>query len=902
MNDYHRRSTSVVLRELNVELALGLSESEAVRRLKKYGNNELTERGARKSWVILLEQMTASVVVVLIAAATISAFLGDYKDSVAIAAIVILNALIGFSQEYRAEKAVAALKKLTVPSAKVRRGGEVLNISVVKLVPGDIVLLEAGNLVPADCRVVESYSLQTLDAPLTGESEPIAKVTDPLNKPALALGDRRNMAYLGTSVTAGRGIAVITATGMQTELGHVAAMIQTVKREPTPLQRRLQHLGKFLVGGALLLVGVIFALGLLRGENLKLMFLTAVSIGVAAVPEGLPAVVTVALTLGAQRMLKRKALIRKLPAVETLGSVTVICSDKTGTLTENQMSVTTIQLAERSVNMSLPQPEDVFLGATPDPAICLMLTGGALCNDSHASPNEPLSNAPLGDPTEVALVRAAAGRGLLKERLEPVMPRVAEVPFSSERKRMTTVHALPCDSSQLPHSIASFCKGNRHYFVFTKGAVDTLLELSTTVWINGKSHPLSPHWRGRIGGANDGLAEKGMRVIGMAFQRLDSLPSPAGIGHVEQEMIFLGMFGLIDPPRREAASAVATCQAAGIRPVMITGDHPLTARYVAKQLGITDSTLLTGPEVERLSGRLKPLVESTNVYARVTPAHKLQIVQALQENGEVVAMTGDGVNDAPALKKADVGVAMGMTGTDVAKQAADIILLDDNFATIVAAVEEGRVIYDNLRKFIRYILATNSGEIWTMLAAPFVKMPLPLLPLQILWMNLVTDGLPALALGVEPAEPDTMRRSPYPPNENVFARGMGPHVIWVGILMAFLSLAVGYGYWKAGQPNWQTMLFTTLTLSQMAHVLAIRSERSSLFQIGLLTNKGLLAAVILTILLQFSLIYVPFLRTIFSTRPLGFWDVSLSILLSALTFGAVEIEKFVTRRMAEQVP
>jgi Ca2+-transporting ATPase len=909
MNDYYRRNSAAVLKELGVEAAHGITETEATRRLKGYGRNELVEHGIKNPWLILWEQMTASVVVVLIIAAAVSALLTDYKDALAIATIVVLNAVLGFSQEYQAEKAMAALKKLAVPSVKVRRDGEVQSTPAVNLVPGDIVLLEAGNFVAADCRVVESADLQTHEAALTGESEPIRKITDPLGLADLPLGDRRNMVYMGTFVTAGRGHAVVTATGMHTELGQIASMIQTVKREPTPLQRRLQQLGKVLALAALFLVAVLFVHGLLRGENLKLMFLTAVSIAVAAVPEGLPAVVTIALTLGAQRMLKRRALIRKLPAVETLGSVTVICSDKTGTLTENRMSVAILQLPERSVDLvsylrSRPLDEPIS-DVIRVPGVELLLAGGALCTDVivQSTKNPSGITPPLGDPTEIALVIAAAESGLFKEELERLMPRVAEVPFTSERKRMTTVHQIACEPSLIPGEIAAAGDGNSiSYLAFTKGAVDNLLELSATIWVDGKTEPLDQRWRERLAGANDILAQKGMRVIGVAFHCLDSLPGPADVMHVERDMTFVGMFGLIDPPRQEAASAVATCKMAGIRPILITGDHPLTARYVADQLGITgEEHVLTGPELDRLSlGQLRTLAKSANVYARVSPTHKLKIVQALQENGDIVAMTGDGVNDAPALKKADIGVAMGVTGTDVAKEAADMVLLDDNFATIVAAVEEGRVIYDNVRKFIKYILATNSGEIWTMLLTPLLGMPLPLLPLQILWMNLVTDGLPALALGVEPAERDTMRRPPHPPNENIFARGMGRHIIWVGLLMACLSLSVGYGYWRASHPNWQTMLFTTLTLSQMAHVMAIRSERSSLFRIGLFSNIFLLAAVMLTVVFQVGLIYVPFLQTVFSTRPLSALDLGLSFSLSTVIFGAVELEKWLIRSRQPQ--
>jgi Ca2+-transporting ATPase len=903
MNDFYRWDSAAVLRELQVDPAVGLAEAEAARRLKEYGSNELIERGIKHPWLIIWEQLTAAVMIVLVMAAVVSALLGDYQDSIAIAVIIVLNAALGFSQEYRAEKAIAALKKLAVPQAKVRRGGQVSSISAALLVPGDIVFVEAGNAVAADCRILESIGLQTLESALTGESEAIDKSANPLDVTNLALGDRRNMLYLGTFVTTGRGLAVVTATAMRTELGQVAGMIATVERQTTPLQYRLHRAGKVLAAAALVLVAVIFLQGLLRGVDLKLMFLTAVSIGVAAVPEGLPAVVTIALALGAQRMLKRKALIRKLSAVETLGSVTVICSDKTGTLTENRMRAVTLQLPDYSLEIDrIPRSARDAKPIAPEvhgSGIPLLLIGGALCNDTHVHLSAKNSEAaPSGDPTEVALVAAASQFGLSKPELDQLMPRVAEVPFSSERKRMTTIHEIACDESLTLKEVTSACPTTpARYIAFSKGAVDKLLELSATIWVNGKAQPLSHEWVQRVTGSNDMLARKGMRVIGLAFRCLDSLPTAVNPINLERDATFVGMFGFIDPPRAEAASAVATCKRAGIQPVMITGDHPLTARHIAENLGISvTKEPLTGLELDRLSpGELQSLVTSTTVYARVSPSHKLRIVEALEQNGEVVAMTGDGVNDAPALKKANIGVAMGATGTDVAKEAADMVLLDDNFATIVAAVEEGRVIYDNIRKFIKYILATNSGEIWVMLIAPFLRMPLPLLPLQILWMNLVTDGLPALALGVEPAEREIMSRPPYPPKESIFARGMGRHILWVGLLMAFLSIAVGYGYWRAARENWQTMLFTTLTLSQMAHVLAIRSERTPLWQIGLLSNVPLLAAVMLTLILQLCVAYIPFLQQLFGTRPLSPFDLFLSILLSGVIFGAVELEKWVLR-------
>ena len=904
MTKWYQIEPQAVVKELGSNAAMGLSQAEAARRLSEFGRNELEESGIKSPWLIFLDQLKELMVVILMFAAVISALLGDYSDAIAIGAIIILNAVLGFTQEYRAEKAMAALKKMAVPSVKVRRGGEVSEKSSVGLVPGDIVLLEAGNFVAADCRVLESADLETQEAALTGESLPVRKTSKALDQADLALGDRHNMVYMGTYITAGRGEAIVAETGMRTELGRIAGMIQTVKRQPTPLQKRLGQLGKVLAAAAFLIVLLIFALGWLRGEDLKLLFLTAVSIAVAAVPEGLPAVMTIALTLGAQRMLKRKVLIRKLNAVETLGSVTVICSDKTGTLTENQMAATIFQLASRKVEISDRSSED-YRKDFPElgqPGFSLLLAGAALCNDALMRSNEGGQNpsVPLGDPTETALVVAAARAGLKKPELDQLLPRIGEVPFTSERKRMTTVHRLLTDRNLVPPGVQVACQEGASCVAFTKGAVDVLLGLSNSVWVNGQQVPLDDTWRDRLAAENDSLAANGMRVLGVAFRCLSSAPPKAEADKLEHDLAFIGMIGMIDPPRPEAGPAVGTCKTAGIRPMMITGDHPLTARYIAGQLGISDNGfVVTGTQLERTSAEeLEQMTESTPVYARVSPEHKLRIVEGLHRRGHIVAMTGDGVNDAPALKKADIGVAMGITGTDVSKEAADMVLMDDNFASIVAAVEEGRVIYDNIRKFIRYILTTNSGEIWLMLSAPFFGMPLPLLPLQILWMNLVTDGLPALALGVEPPEADVMRRPPRPPNESLFARGMGRHTIWVGLLMGLLSLGIADGYWQANDPKWQTMVFTTLTLAQMAHVMAIRSERSSLFQIGLLSNKLMLGAVGLTVVLQLALVYVPFLQSIFKTVALPVPDLILTLIVSSVIFWAVEMEKWFMRRQA----
>ena len=902
---WHELDSKAVAELLRSDVVDGLTGAEATRRLREYGRNELQTRGSRRAWLILWEQLTALMVLILLAAASVSLLLGDFSDAIAIGAIILLNVLLGFTQEYRAEKALFALKKLAVPRVRARREAQIVEGPSTRVVPGDIVLLESGNLVPADCRVIESVNLQTQEAALTGESQAVRKRTEAIADREAPLGDRHNMVYMGTFVASGRGQAMVTETGMHTELGHIAEMIHDVNQKPTPLQLRLNQLAMLVAIVALGIVALIFVLGLLQGEPLKLMFLAAVSIGVAAVPEGLPAVVTIALTLGAQRMLKRKALIRKLSAVEALGSVSVICSDKTGTLTENRMAVAILQLVDDAVHV---RHSNTFEnGRRADEikhsGVGLLLAGGMLCNDAVMQSSPDIPNAPVtvGDPTEAALLVAAAQYGLVKAVVEKILPRVAEYPFSSERKRMTTVHSIPPDISLIPLSVRASLKGGAPSFLsFTKGSVETVLPLCSKAWVNDNAETLDDAAIKRLLDANDTLARNGMRILGVAFRYIDSLPPGAGDREIEQQLTFVGMIGMIDPARRDVGTAVAICKKAGIRPVMVTGDHPLTARYIATELGImTAEPYVTGSQIDHISDlEMQRQAETVSVYARVSPEHKLKIIESLQRSGHIVAMTGDGVNDAPALKKANVGVAMGLSGTDVAKEAADVVLLDDNFATIVAAVEEGRVIYDNLRKFVKYILATNSGEIWVMIAAPFLGMPLALLPLQILWMNLMTDGLPALALSAEPSESDTMQRPPRAPSESIFAQGMGLHVVWVGLLMGILSLGVGYGYWKARDPKWQTMIFTTLTLCQMAHVLAIRSERRSLFQIGVFSNKPLIAAVSLTVMLQLTLLSVPLLQKVFNTKPLSAADLICTVGLAALIFCAVELEKWFRRGRA----
>lgn len=895
MPHFHEEEAREIIRRLNSEAAQGLSDAEALRRLEEYGPNELKDRGSKRPWRILWEQLTAAMIVILIIAAAISLALGDFKNAIAIATIVVLNALLGFVQEYKAEKAMAALKKLALPQVKVRRNGQIKTISARELVPGDIVLLEAGNAVPADCRIFESANLRIQEAALTGESEPADKNSAALSGD-LPLGDRRNMAYMGTIVTYGRGQVLVVETGMKTELGRIATLMQKAGQESTPLQKRLDQLGKQLALIALVIVSAVFVLGLLRGEDPKLMFMTAVSMAVAAIPEGLPAVVTIALALGAQRMLKRKALIRKLPAVETLGSVTVICSDKTGTLTENRMTVTVLDVADSqkidlreylksnepgSSRKEIKTPS--FL--KEQPAASLALMGCALCNDaSLTDSNEKIEV--MGDPTEAALVVAAAKLGIWKNELEKKCPRVAEIPFDSERKRMTTVHKS--NSSEI---------NNTPHVIFTKGATDSLLDVCDKVRVKDRDESLTAEWRKRILDANDSLAKNGMRILGLASRTLDFLPEKSNENEWERKLTFIGLIGMIDPAREEVGGAVETCKQAGISVVMITGDHPLTAQYIGQQLGISNGKSLTGQDLEKMSEEEhNRVIGNVSVFARVAPEHKLKIVESLQKLGHIVAMTGDGVNDAPALKKADIGIAMGITGTDVSKEAADMVLLDDNFSTIVAAVEEGRIIFDNIRKFIKYLMTTNSAEIWIMVAGPFLGMPLPLLPLQILWINLVSDGPAALALGVEPGEKNTMSRPPYSPKESIFSHGMGRHIIWVGLLMSVVSLAMGYWHWRTGHEGWQTMVFTTLALSQMGHALAIRSNQYSLFQIGIFSNKPLLLAVVLTVILQIAVVYVPFLQSFFKTVSLSAEELAISIGLSSIVFLAVELEKWLIRK------
>ena len=883
------------LKELKSDQQTGLTQTEADSRLKQYGRNELVEKGGRTPIKILWEQLTATMVLILIAAAVVAGLLGDLKNTIAISAIVILYVILGFIQEYRAEQAIAALKKLSVPNVRVLRDGVLKEISARDLVPGDIIELEAGNVLPADVRLLKAVNLRIQESALTGESEPVEKQIGALSGEDLPLGDHRNMGYMGTIVTQGRGLALIVATGMQTELGRIADLIQQSGGEETPLQKRLDQLGKNLAIIGVVIAVLIAVMGILRGDDLRHMLLTAVSVAVAIVPEGLPAVVTITLALGAQRMLAKNSLIRKLPAVETLGSVTVICSDKTGTLTENRMTVTVLDVAEHELDLTTLMERDGSVHATRNlgiPAqssLSLTAIGGALCNDARLIGGENDRYRTLGDPTEGAMVAAAAKMGYWKSSLDHSFPRAEEFPFDSERKRMTTVHRLNEFDDAI---LAGVDVSKNHYIAFTKGSVDGLLDLSNQVWVNGKAETLDAGWRSRIEAANERLANKGMRVLGVAFRLLDQIPDDLQTD-LEQELIFVGLFGMIDPPREEVRSAVAITKTAGIRTVMITGDHPLTAQEIARQLGIADNGhVLTGVEIEKMSfDELKDIVDEVRVFARVSPEHKLKIVQALQENGHIVSMTGDGVNDAPALRRADIGVAMGITGTDVSKEAAEMVLLDDNFATIVSAVKEGRTIYDNIRKFVRFSVAGNIGKVLVMLLAPFLGNPIPLLPLQLLWLNLLTDGLLGLGMGVEAPEKDTMDRPPYSPKEGVFSRGAGLQVVWVGVLIGALALGLGAWYYFAGREQWQTMVFTFLAFVQVFQAWASRSGIESAFSMPASSNPLLFWMMIVVSTLQLAVIYIPPAAEFFSIKPLGFIDLLVAIGAGFVVMIIMEVEK-----------
>jgi len=897
LKDWYRLSKEETEQKLSTNVEKGLASSEASKRLAQYGTNELVEKEGKGPWKIFFTQFTSYLVILLLVAGVVSLFLEEYLDGTVIFFIVLANAVLGFTQEYRAEKTIRQLKKMAVPEVKVRRDGNVQTVRASQLVPGDMVLLETGNVVPADCRLTQVMHLKVQESALTGESAPVEKSLSPFQGDRTPTpGDMKNMVFAGTSVSYGRGEAIVVETGMSTELGKIATMIQGVADTKTPLQLKLNRVAGFLGIFALILVCVIFLLGLLRGEGVQLMLMTAISMAVAAVPEGLAAAVTIALALGTRRMLKRNALIRKLQAVETLGSVTVICSDKTGTLTENNMQVTRALSRERRFDFLGDDQED----QVKDPALVPLLTCGFLCNDTQflGSGNDTGQKL-AGDPTETSLVQLALQAGVSPENYQDAFPRVGEAPFDSERKRMSTVHRNQNVPAQL-HALLQ----ERPFSVWTKGAVDGLLECCDQVLGPDAVKPLSRKEKQKLMEQNQQWASEGFRVLGFAFKQMDDFSPEQEAGDLETGLVFIGMSGMIDPPRQEVFDAVNECNQAGITTIMITGDHPLTAKNIAGELGISDPKAnvppVTGMELSEMDEQsLEKTLQSSRVFARVSPQHKLRIVGALQRQGNIVAMTGDGVNDAPALKKADIGVAMGITGTDVSKEVADMVVLDDNFASIVAAVKEGRMIFENIRKFVKYLLTGNIAEIFVMVIAMVLGMPLPLIPLQILWVNLLTDGFPALALGIEKEEKGIMKRLPNRPDEGIFDRRTVLDIAWLGGLMGTLIfLVAGYFFRESGQDVgvFRTMAFTTLTVGQMGLPFSSRSRVQSAFSMGLTSNLALTGAVGLTFLLQVLVVYVPFLQGIFQTVPLSFWQFTTAVLVGSIGFFAEETEKWFLRR------
>ncbi|MCM3698390.1 calcium-translocating P-type ATPase, SERCA-type [Paenibacillus macerans] len=889
--NWHQWSAEALLERLGVTRDQGLSDEEALRRREESGWNEL-EEGKRISPILLfLNQFKDFMMLVLMGATLISGFLGEYLDAVTIIAIIILNGVLGFIQEFRAERSLRALKQLSAPHANVLREGTVKHLPARELVPGDIVVLESGDRIPADIRWLSTNSLDVEESALTGESHPVGKHAGSLSESEVPLGDQKNIGFMGTMITRGTGRGIVIRTGMDTEMGKIADLIQNTEAQDTPLQRRLEQLGKILIYMSLGLTVLVVLLGIMQGQPASGMFFAGVSLAVAAIPEGLPAIVTIALALGVQRMIKRKAIVRKLPSVETLGCASVICSDKTGTLTQNKMTVTRLWLEGRSLEVTGEGYEpvgNILEGDSPvdlrkDQSLRRLLQISALCSNADIYEDDPeqrgrrktKDEAALGpvwklkgDPTEGALVTLASKMGLSPASLSGMYAREREFPFDSKRKRMSVI---------VTH------QGGKMALV--KGAPDMLLERCSYILWEGKVVPFTGTFRQRVQAANEKMARGALRVLGMAYRELRPHEGADNEDGVESQLIFVGLTGMIDPPRREARDAINVCRKAGIKTVMITGDHGLTAEAIASDLGILPrgSSAMSGQQLEGLSDEeLERQVENTYVYSRVSPEHKLRIVKALQRRGHVVAMTGDGVNDAPAIKAADIGIAMGLTGTDVSKEASSLILSDDNFTSIVAAIEEGRNIYENIRKFIRYLLASNVGEILTMFFAMLAGLPLPLLPIQILWVNLVTDGLPAMALGVDQPEKDLMEHKPRGANENIFARRLGWKIISRGVLIGVCTLGA---FWLTLQhapddpgqlAKAQSVAFATLVMAQLIHVFDCRSSRS-IFHRNILQNKLLVLAVLSSIILMLGVMYIEPLQPIFKTIPLGAreWAITL---------------------------
>ena len=882
MNDWWMLATADCLSKLNTDAATGLSEQEARRRLAEHGPNELQAARRVSPWALLLQQFKNVLIIILLIATALSAFLGHDIEAIAIAVIVLLAVLLGFVQEYRAERAIEALRHMAAPTANVLRDGREANVPARELVPGDVIILRAGDRIPADARLIEAINLQIEEAALTGESVPVEKNTAPLDSPNPALGDRRNIAYAGTAATYGRGRAVIIATGMNTEFGKIAQMLQTVETGRTPLQENLDRVGRSLAWAALVVVSIIVVLGLLRGQPFIEMVIFGVALAVAVVPEALPAVVTISLAIGVQRMVRRHALMRRLSAVETLGSTSVICSDKTGTLTKDEMTVRKVYVAGKVLEVSgagyEPQGRFSFEGVPLEPSSALkrFLEAATLASDARMV-NEPGGRWGIkGDPTEGAMVVAAAKIGLDKAGLDAQFPRVNEIPFTSETKRMTTLHTT-----------------RQGVVACSKGAPEVILGSCARQLNDNGEAALDAAGRTAIREAAHRMASEALRVLAVASK------SNAALETAEQEMTFLGLVGMIDPPRPEAKAAVQTCENAGIKAVMITGDHPITAQAIARELGILKAgRVVTGDELEVMTDAdLERDVQNIEVYARVSPVHKLRVVAALQKKGEIVAMTGDGVNDAPALKKADIGIAMGITGTDVSKEAAAMTLTDDNFASIVAAVEEGRGIFSNIKKYLMYLLSSNLGEIGLMGIATLAGMPLPLSAVQILFVNLFTDGLPALALAVDPPETDLMHRRPRNPRTGIFTRPVVALMMAGGIWSTIVNLGLFVWALRSGRSNQEamTMTFMSLVLIQFFKAYNFRSDRHSVMKQPF-ANKWLNWAVLMELVVLVLIVYLPFLHRPFGTYSLPLVDWVIIILLAFTVSPVLELVKWWERR------
>ncbi|MBB3110476.1 Ca2+-transporting ATPase [Paenibacillus phyllosphaerae] len=894
---WHQMGTEELAQSLQASPDSGLSQAEASERLQRLGRNELSEGKKVSPFALFFNQFKDFMVLVLLGATLVSGLLGEYLDAITIVAIIVINAFLGFTQEFRAEKSLRALKEMSAPVAKVLRDGKVTAIAASELVPGDIVLLESGDRVPADIRLIETSSCYAEESALTGESVPVGKHSESIKDDEIPLGDQKNVGFMGTMITRGSAKGIVVRTGMGTEMGKIADLINNTETMETPLQHRLEQLGKILIVVALALTVLVVLAGILHGQPAYEMFLAGVSLAVAAIPEGLPAIVTIALALGVQRMIKRRAIVRKLPSVETLGCASVICSDKTGTLTQNKMTVTQLWIAGRPLEVTGEGYEPVgavyeagkAVDVKQDQSLRRLLQVAALCNNASLERQEldesdqkrrktrddsPAEEWVLkGDPTEGALTVLAAKLGVTAKSLSSLYKREKEFSFDSDRKRMSVL---------VSH------QGGR--LVCTKGAPDVLMEQCNYVLWDGKVVPFTPTLKQKVSAAGEAMAQQALRVLGFAYRDLKSTDRSDSEGDVECQLIFIGLTGMIDPPRREVKDAITTCRRAGIKTVMITGDHQLTAEAIAGQLGIMPrgGKALSGQQLAAMDDdKLDSVVDEVYVYARVSPEHKLRIVKSLQRKGHVVAMTGDGVNDAPAIKAADIGIAMGITGTDVSKEASALVLSDDNFATIVAAIEEGRGIYENIRKFIRYLLASNVGEILTMFLAMMAGLPLPLVPIQILWVNLVTDGLPAMALGVDQAEKDLMQHKPRTAKENIFARRLGWKIISRGVLIGVCTLGA---FWLTlredpGNPaklvEAQTVAFATLVMAQLIHVFDCRSSRS-IFHRNILQNKYLVFAVLSSLLLMLGVLYIEPLQPIFKTVPIGLREWCLVLVAAGI--------------------